>query len=233
MWGLGVLVLGGITAWGELALLWHLRQQRKGKPDALVVPVTRLALLGSAGGTLLAYALSPTAAITPSSSSRYLTGLLIAIPALLWPVWRWLVESWRGNRYVGRYAAFVLLWGILFVFLTGTVNTLNVPASVAQVNAQKAQLIAQLHELHATRIYADYWTCNWVMFLSREQILCGVLNEQLHEGTNRYPPYLSIVQAAPHPAYVFPVGSPQAALMDRQPVAHRIATAQYVIYLSS
>jgi len=233
VWGIGFIALGIIAIWGELAMLWHFRLEREIKPDALVVPVTRLAVLVSAGGTLLVYALSPAPGLTPTSSARYLTGLFIAIPALLWPMWRLLVGSWQRNRYVGTYAAFVSLWGIIFVLLTGTVNTLHLPASVVQKNTQRTQLIAQLQHLHATRIYADYWTCNWVMFLTHEQILCGVLDEQLQEGQNRYPPYLSIVQSAPHPAYVFPLGSPQAASMDRHPVAQRIATAQYVIYFNS
>src|SRR5262245_55035295 len=43
------------------------------------------------------------------------------------------------------------------------------------------------NSFHATRIYADYWTCNWVIFLSREQIVYEVLNDELGTGKNRYP----------------------------------------------
>ncbi len=233
IWGVGFIVLGLIAATEELAMLWRIRRKRDGKVDALVLPVTRLAVLSSAGMTLLAYAFSPVPALTPASSSRYLTGLFIAIPAVLWPIWRRLGDAWRRNRYVGTYAGFVSVWCLIFVFLIGTIGTLNVPPNIARTNAQRAQLIAKLQQLHTARFYTDYWTCNWVVFLTREHIVCGVLNDQLQLGSNRYPPYLSAVQATPHPPYVFLANSPQAAVLDHQHFARRITIGQYVIYLSS
>jgi hypothetical protein len=93
---------------------------------------------------------------------------LITVPALLWPVWR--LRDSGSQRRPARLrvsAALVSLGGICFVLLMGTVNTLRSLSSVSQMNEQKTLLIAQLQHLNATRIYADYRTCNWVMFLLR------------------------------------------------------------------
>jgi hypothetical protein len=233
LWGIGVILMGSIAVWSEVSALQRIRLVAKGQPDDMLPSVARLALLGGGAITLMAYALTPYPAHTPWASSRYLTGLLIAVPALLWPLWRSIASANQRRHALHVSAAFVSLGGICFVLMLGTANTLRSLSGIAQTNEQKTQLITQLQELHATRIYADYWTCNWVMFLSREQIICGVLNDQLRTGRNRYPAYLNIVQSAAHPAYVFPAGSPQSALMDRRAVAHRITTAKYIIYLSS
>nr|BBH93321.1 hypothetical protein KTA_15200 [Thermogemmatispora argillosa] len=45
-------------------------------------------ILGGAGGTLFLYCLFPQAALTPWPSSRYLVGLIISLPAVLFPLWR-------------------------------------------------------------------------------------------------------------------------------------------------
>ncbi len=52
--------------------------------------------------------------------------------------------------------------------------------------------------IKATHIYTDYWTCDSIAFVSREQIICGVV-----DGRNRYAPYTPIVKADPNAAYVF------------------------------
>ena len=41
----------------------------------------------AAGVTVLAYARSPAAGLTPAESARYLTVLQISLPAALWPLW--------------------------------------------------------------------------------------------------------------------------------------------------
>ncbi|MEV4812953.1 hypothetical protein [Micromonospora avicenniae] len=48
----------------------------------------RLALVAAGVATLAAYTLSSSAGRTPVESSRYLSCLLISLPALLWPLWR-------------------------------------------------------------------------------------------------------------------------------------------------
>ena len=52
-----------------------------------VAAAVRLALVLAAVATLGAYTVSSSAGLTPVESSRYLSCLLISLPALLWPVW--------------------------------------------------------------------------------------------------------------------------------------------------
>ncbi|MFD6259572.1 DUF423 domain-containing protein [Micromonospora chalcea] len=78
-----VLALAAFTAWRTL------RRARggPGSPERVSAGV-RLALLGGAAGVLAAYAVSNAAGRTPIESSRYLSCLAVAVPALLWPLWQ-------------------------------------------------------------------------------------------------------------------------------------------------
>ncbi|MGW5673273.1 hypothetical protein ACWEVO_36050, partial [Micromonospora sp. NPDC003776] len=61
---------------------------------------------------------------------------------------------------------------------------------------------AGLHE-----VYADYWTCNRLIFNTGEAVVCGVLDGNLTPGQNRYPAYWKRVGRAARPGYVVAVGS--------------------------
>lgn len=76
-----LLVLAALTAWHAL---------RPGGPGSAerVSAGVRLALLGGAAGVLGAYAVSNAAGQTPIESSRYLSCLAVAVPALFWPLWQ-------------------------------------------------------------------------------------------------------------------------------------------------
>ena len=90
------------------------------------------------------------------------------------------------------------------------------------MRASSEQQFALVHDLlrvGATRIYSDYWTCDRIIFQSNEQITCSVVDEQLQPGYDRYLPYRAIVTASPHPAYVFPLNSPQASAFAHKVVA--------------
>ncbi len=175
-------------------------------------------LLASVAITLILYAISPLAAVTPITSFRYLTCMLIAIPALLWLIWHSLsirnhMLNWRTR------IAFLLKAGLLFLvaitFLSGTVRTFTeIPAAQAAYHSEET-LIQDLLRIDATRIYSEYWTCNRLTFHSQEKIICSELDEQLNPGFERYLPYRSIVRAAPHPTYVFPLNSPQAKVLKQ------------------
>src|SRR5207253_11475008 len=93
-----------------------------------------------------------------------------------------------------RYAALLLI-GISF--LLGTVSTFSRIPDAQAGNRQQEALIHDLLHIGATHIYSDYWTCNLIIFESREQIICSVLDEQLQPGDDRYLPYRSIVTADP------------------------------------
>ncbi|WP_167545744.1 DUF423 domain-containing protein [Micromonospora aurantiaca (nom. illeg.)] len=78
-----LLVLAAFTA-------WHTLRRTSGGPGSpeRVQAGVRLALLGGAAGVLGAYAVSNAAGQTPIESSRYLSCLAVAVPALLWPLWQ-------------------------------------------------------------------------------------------------------------------------------------------------
>lgn len=83
---------------------------------------------------------------------------------------------------------------------------LDVPA-VSALNQQESALIRDLLRLGAKHIYSDYWTCDRIIFQSRERIICSVVQDTLVPGHNRYAPYSATVKADPAAAYVFHVGS--------------------------
>ena len=109
---------------------------------------------------------------------------------------------------VGVRYSIIMLIGI--TFLLGTINTFTLTPGAQAKAQQQAALVHDLARMGATHIYTDYWTCDRVAFQSNEHIVCSVLDEQLQPGLNRYTPYQAIVSNAPHPAYVFPLASPQA-----------------------
>ncbi|KXK58210.1 hypothetical protein AWW66_31080 [Micromonospora rosaria] len=80
-----LLAVAGYTAWRTVRATTAHRYAdgAAGRAGAAV----RLALLAGAAGTLAAYTLSSAAGRTPVESSRYLSCLLVAVPALLWPLW--------------------------------------------------------------------------------------------------------------------------------------------------
>lgn len=99
----------------------------------------------------------------------------------------------------------------------------------AQVVYQRQEtLIQDLLHVGATRVYADYWTCNILTFLSQEKIICSALDEQLNPGYDRYMPYRFIVRAAPHPAYVFLPGTKQIEAVEQRV---NLASSHYRHYI--
>lgn len=83
---------------------------------------------------------------------------------------------------------------------------LDVPV-VQKLNQQEDALIRDLLRIRAVHIYSDYWTCNRIIFQSREQIICSVVHDRLGPGHNRYPAYPAIVRADRQAAYVLHVDS--------------------------
>ena len=206
-WSLGFLALGVVAAraaWREL------RGAAKGQRTA-ALQVGRLALLLGGALALALYISSPQAA-TPLGNARYLIGLLIALPAVVYPLWAATVAglSWR-------WAWPVAALGLIALALAGGVASTYAQAPGARADAAANQaLIRDLERLGVRHMYTDYWTCYKAAFLSRERITCVVLDTELGPGNNRYAPYVAAVQADPRAAYVFPDGSPQAAALARR-----------------
>jgi hypothetical protein len=101
----------------------------------------------------------------------------------------------------------LLLIGILL--LVGTINAFREIPTVHAYNQQQDALIHDLTRMKITHFYTDYWTCDSIAFLSKEQIVCSSDDNALRPHYNRYLPYVAIVKADPHSAYVFPLGASQ------------------------
>ncbi len=210
IWGVSYVALLAAALVSSVGALRRHRLARE--RAAFAAESTRLALLMSATLTLLLFMASPVAARTPHLASRYLIGLLIALPAVLAPLYR--VASLRIASLVASrrmWAGRLALAAIAVAFLFELLSVLQaVPAAHAE-GVRREALVAHLRQSGVTRVYSEYWTCGWLIFLSREQIVCAALNARLQPGFDRYLPYRAMLRAAPTPAYVFPLGSAQAA----------------------
>jgi hypothetical protein len=94
LWGTGFVLLWFIASISALRHLITYRRSRRewvSSPEldrASIIQASRLMILLGAGITILAFTLYPqAAAVTPWISARYVVGLLIAIPAVLFPLW--------------------------------------------------------------------------------------------------------------------------------------------------
>ncbi len=225
IWGAGYLILLIIATCCAVRAIWQSRHHFFIQKDALeerqvlIYQCSRLMLLGSVVLTLASYATSPSSAVPPIVTYRYLLCALIAAPAILWPLWNGLrSQKLPLNRKIN--ISLLLKGGLLLliiaIFFSGTVRTFTeIPVAQAAYQQEDA-LVQDLLKIGATRIYSEYWTCNRLTFRSREQIICSVLDDQLNPGFDRYMPYRFIVRAAPKPTYVFPLGSKQADLLKSQ-----------------
>ncbi len=237
VWGAGYLILWIIATFLAIRAVWRYRRHFFKQKDSfeerqqLIYRCSQLILLASVGITLVSYATSPKSAVPPVITFRYLIIAFVAIPAVLWPVWNSLqlqkIPASRNTKF-----ALLLRGGMLLLiaatFLSGTIRTLTeIPAAQAAYQ-QEDILVQDLIHIGATRIYSEYWTCNRLTFHSREQIICSVLDDQLQPGFDRYMPYRFIVSAAAHPAYVFPLGSKQADLLQLQVQTSGTYYRQYI-----
>lgn len=224
-WGLGYILLWTTAIFLTIWSLWKLRFRAKmdviAADDrlAIVGHFARLLLLTSAGVTLLLFVISPSAASWPAVHAHYLIGLLIATPAMLWPLWRGarsLKHPWaRLANLKGAVCGAVLLF-LGFSFLFGTINIFPEIAAVQASNQQQDAFISDLLHVGARHIYTDYWTCDRIAFISQERIICGIIDNNLQASHNRYSHYYSIVKADPHSAYVYPLNLPLTSIIVRK-----------------
>ncbi|RQX04214.1 hypothetical protein [Micromonospora inaquosa] len=189
-----------------------------------VSAAVRLALVLAAVATLGAYTLSSAAGLTPVESSRYLSCLLISLPALLWPVWTVARHGLRpavtGRRGVGstlaRSVAVVLLAATLGTAAHATWRAAETVPATRAAEARHTELVATLRQLGVRHVRAGYWTCNRLTFASAEEVVCAVVDDNLRPGFDRYPAYRREVDSAAAPAWVAPAGSPLAAVLDER-----------------
>jgi hypothetical protein len=169
-----------------------------------VVELSRLVLVGAAALTVLAYLRTESPMITPLPSARYLSCLLVSLPAVLWPLW-------AAARAVPRSVAVLPvapLAGLVVVMLVATGQVVGDARSLSRRERQLADLARALQAQGVTRVYSEYWTCGRLTFASRERVLCAVLGDDLRQGQNRYPAYWYAVQRAPEQVFVLPAGAP-------------------------
>jgi hypothetical protein len=189
----------------------------------------RLVLVIGALLTVVSYARNSAAGDSPIESARYLSCLLVSTPAWLEPIWR-LVGAGARPAWQ-RLAAAAPLAGAAAMALFATVAmAVHVPEYTSATQNQRA-VLAALHRDNVTRMYADYWTCNWITYQTGEDRICAVVGDDLAKGFNRYAAYWDRVQQSPGPAYLAPIGSPLdrrlAASLPQAPVS----AANYHIYL--
>jgi hypothetical protein len=206
-WSAGylLLLLAGLTmAGGACWKLW--RRQRKQRESLseeehqeMVKHFARLMLLFAGVIVIALYLHSPLSGLKPVST-RYLVGLLVITPGILWPIWQLTglekrhVSLKASTRWLSR-AALVLA---ALVVLTGTVSTLTtVPAATAKAQLQQ-KLVQDLLKMHVTRVYLEYWTCYRLLFQSQEQILCTTPPYPTVVGGARYAPDSRAVQPDPN-----------------------------------
>ncbi|MEU4568355.1 hypothetical protein [Micromonospora sp. NPDC023956] len=201
-----LLVVAGLLA---LRALWILRPAGPGRDDALraarIRQGGRLALVGAAAVSLGAYAASAAAGDTPVESSRYLSCLLISLPALLWPLWAAAGSRLlpAGPRLAARAGLAAVAGGALLA--TGTV--VAEADTLTRADERRRNLVVALDRLGVRDFYADYWTCYPVVFATRERLACGVIGDDLRAGWDRYPVYPARVARADRVAYVLPTGT--------------------------
>ena len=247
-WTLGCIALWLIAVFLAIKALWQQRRQvRTGwvnfeDRQTAIRYAARLMLLGSTGLTFLLFAFSPVAALDPWTNSRYLICLLIATPAVIAPLWKNespigpLSSTWlsRLNWLLTGLKGAILLY-VGSMLLLGAIGTFNNIPTVQSIDQRQQGLISNLLHIGSRDIISEYWTCNRIIFQSKERIICSVVDERLRPGYNRYEPYYYIVQKDAHASFVFPLGSPEAAYFARR-VAHsskhyhRFVFDGYVVY---
>lgn len=228
-----------------IGALWKLLLLRKAQArswsqkerQAAVIHFARLMILFAVGITILLYVSSPLSGLKPWST-RYLVGLLIAVPVVLWPLWLGfdnLKLSLRksANFLMGLKCGILVL--ISLTIMAGTVVTFVSLPSVEAFNRQQEALAQDLLRIGATRVYTEYWTGYRLMFQSQEHIICAIPPGLIATGSERYLPYNRIVSANPHAVFLFPEGSPDAIAFAKR-IAHSIQRYQrfdfdgYVVY---
>ena len=222
LWGIGFLVLmlttavKAYTSYHALRCAERLQTWAPEQRGEAIGYFAQMILVGSPLLILIVYATTSSSGLDPWYSARYLTSTLIALPAVLWPIWRagTTLKRKRLVTSIKALSAALLLFVFLF-FTLGWVQTLGLIPAAQDAERQEADLIHTLLNRGITHIYTDYWTCDRLAFESTERIICSVVDEQLLAGVNRYTPYTAIVNADSHASWVFPVGSLQAIAFEQ------------------
>jgi hypothetical protein len=206
-WGTGYVLLlaTGLLLAGSAC--WKLWKQQRAQGEAFtpeerlegVRQFARLMLLLIAVLIIFLYVRSPLSGLKPWST-RYLVGLLVATPGILWPLWRLsgLEKAHLTLTWITQYLSRVALVLVALVALACTIWTVTtVPAAYAD-EQQQMQLVNDLLKLKMTRVYLEYWTCYRLLLQSKEQILCASPPYPWTIGGDPYTPDARAVQPDPN-----------------------------------
>lgn len=195
--------------------------------QVLVRYMARLLLLGAVVIAICVYTVSSAPAEQPGYHARYLVSLLIATPALIFPLWNVATlrsaQTFERIKVYGCRGILTLVWSFLLI---GTIIAFSEVPATRAADQQRQDLIAHLKHMGITRFYTEYWTCYNLIFASHEQVVCAILKSNLQPWDNRAPRYLAMVKADLHAAYVFPLDTNELPLkyhdlpVFEQKVAH-------------
>ncbi len=246
-WGIGYLLLFAISLLMTVWCAWRVWPQFKNRAagtDAqpFVRSIARLFLLLAAALALALYAFSAAPIDWPGIHARYIIGLLIATPVILWPLYASVSRFKRQASLLIKVSAAlssIVLVCIACVALIGTLLVWQEVPAIQASNQRDQDLINQLLHVGITHMYTDYWTCDKLAFQSNERIICGVVDSNLQPSHNRDSYYYTVVSGDPHSAYVFPIGSSQLANMENRHrqkdgvstiLARQFSVDGYVVY---
>ncbi len=233
-------VLLAVVALGKLFQVLIARRSTwtQEEREAIIIHFSRLMLLMSAAITLYLYVRSPLSGLKPWST-RYLVGLLVATPAILWPVWHLAdFEHFKLPSRAKMRALFGrgILAAIAVAILAGTAAMFVALPGVESDNQQQEALVQGLLSIGATRVYSGYWTAGYrLVFQSDEHIISAVPSGLTVPGGNRIASYVPIVASDARAAYVFQAGSTDALAFARKishssKHYHRYEFGGYVVY---
>ncbi|WP_433056601.1 ArnT family glycosyltransferase [Dactylosporangium sp. CS-033363] len=193
-WGTGYMLLLGL---GTLLAVWAVWQawRRRGSDRPATL---HLAMLVGGLITFYLYANSDAAVGYPGGHSRYLIGLVVALPA----VFHTLVAVAKPR--VLRVAGVAILAAYTAALAFGTVRTfMEIPRTHADALRSTA-LVETLRTHGVKHFYGDYWTCARIAFRAEESITCGAVTDTLEIApNNRYYDQWTATTADPRAAYVF------------------------------
>lgn len=197
--------------------VWSLEERRQ-----LVLTGLQAILLLGVMASILPYLRSRMVLSGPGENARYMIGLWIAFPALLWPLWQ-CVAHINIEHYVSRsFQTFVLmrralcfsfLIGVLAIFVAGSVLAVGQAPTAHYEQTREQNIINTLESKGITHVYAGYWFAYRIAFASNTRIVCAVIiynygnNHKVISGENKYTPYFNAVESDPYASYAIPANS--------------------------
>ena len=241
MYGLGYVILFviALTLISVTILgIWKYRSKQSDTKEELIRQSARLMLLIGAALTLIIFARNSAGIFAGVLGLRYLICTLVSLPAILWPLYERLPIK-PGNVGMWRLTLNVFRFGIiLIVCLMSFSASMNIFHKIPldQANQQKFdQLANKLEQLHITRFYSEYWTCNRLIFQTQEALVCANTRGNLTHGFDRYKPYRRLVDADSNPGFVYPenfglIPEFEHALASTHTAYQKFIFEGYVIY---